>query len=586
MTLKATEVDVLVVGAGPTGLTMAAELAAQGLGCRIIDKTPVRSERSRALVVHARSLELLQKMGVADELVARGRRTIKATPFVGGRPAANVEFGDIGVDDTPYPFLLFVSQAETERVLEERLEGLGVKVERPVELLTFMQDAEGASAWLRHGEDHEETVRARYIVGADGAHSAVRKTLGLSFEGAPYPQDFVLADTEIDWAGDDDRLYFFLSQKGLLAVFPLGRPSTYRLITTRTEEPSPDAGDPTLEELQRLAMELSPLPMTLRDPNWLARFRLHHRGVDSYRAGRAFVAGDAAHIHSPVGGQGMNTGIQDAYNLAWKLAMVIEGRAPDSFLDSYHEERHPIGQRLLRTTDRMFSVVATRHPLLVALRNFLIPRILPRVMGKRFLRARAFRFVSQLGIKYPDSSIVSEELRGAGRAFRRGPAAGHRAPDGPLRLSGDGRPVSLFSLMRGTSHHLLLFGGWGLVAYGGDASDAELRDLVGEYEGLLEPHLIFAQEPAKVGGEAPVYVDESGLVHERYGLKGAGYYLIRPDGYVAFRALGSGLQPVRAYLQRMFPSSSHVPAGAPRYERPLHATATRGIHRRPSSAVR
>jgi 2-polyprenyl-6-methoxyphenol hydroxylase-like FAD-dependent oxidoreductase len=564
MTLKATEVDVLVVGAGPTGLVMAAELAVRGIGCRIVDETPVRSERSRALVVHARSLELLQKMGVADKLVARGRRTIKATPFVGRRPAANLEFGDIGVDDTPYPFLLFVSQAETERVLEDHLEGLGVKVERPIELLTFTQDAEGVSARLRHGEDREETVRARYIVGADGAHSAVRKTLGLSFEGAPYPQDFVLADTEIDWAGDKDRLYFFLSHEGLLAVFPLGRPSTYRLIATRTEEPSPDAGDPTLEELQQLARELSPLSMTLRDPNWLARFRLHHRGVGSYRAGRAFVAGDAAHIHSPVGGQGMNTGIQDAYNLAWKLALVVEGHAPDSLLDSYHEERHPIGQRLLRTTDRMFSVVATRNPLLITLRNFLLPRVLPRVMGRRFLRARAFRFVSQLGIKYPDSPIVGEELRDADRAFRRGPAAGHRAPDGPLRLAGDGSSVSLFSLMRGTSHHLLLFGDRGSAADGRDTSDTELRDLVGEYEDLFEPHLLFAREPARVRSETPVYVDESGFVHERYGMKGAGCYLIRPDGYIAFRAPGTHLQPLRAYLQKVFPWSSHIPAGAPR----------------------
>jgi len=336
-------------------------------------------------------------------------------------------------------------------------------------------------------------------------------------------------------------------------VFPLGRPSTYRLIATRAEEPTPDAGDPTLEEVQRLAAELSPLPMTLRDPNWLARFRLHHRGVDSYRAGRAFVAGDAAHIHSPVGGQGMNTGIQDAYNLGWKLALVIQGRAPDSFLDSYHEERHPIGQRLLRTTDRMFSIVATRNPLLITLRNFLLPRILPRVMRNRSRRARAFRFVSQLGIKYPDSPIVNEESRGADRPFRGGPAAGYRAPDGPLRLAGGGREVSLFSRLRGTSHHLLLFGsrdpvsdGWSETFY------AELRNLIAEYEGLLDPHLILAREPARAGTETPVYVDELGLVRERYGLKGAGCYLIRPDGYVAFRAPGPDLRSVRAYLQRVF----------------------------------
>jgi len=549
---------------------MAAELAARGIGCRIIDKAPARSRHTRALVVQARTLELMQKMGIADELVARGRRTLKVTPFVGGRRAVDVEFGDIGVDDTPYPFILFVSQAETERVLEEHLENLGVEVERPVELLTFEEDAEGVSARLRHEDGREEDVRARYVVGADGAHSVVRHTTGLSFEGDAYPQDFVLADLEIDWEGDRDRLYFFLSRRGLLAVFPLAGPSSYRLIATRAGDTPPDAGDPTLDEFQQLTAELSALPMKLHDPGWLARFHLHHRGVNSYRVGRAFVAGDAAHIHSPAGGQGMNTGIQDAYNLAWKLSLVLEGRAGDSFLDSYHQERYPVGRRLLRTTDRLFNVAATHNPVLIRLRNILLPRVLPRVMGRRSLRARAFRFISQLGIKYPGSPIVGEELQGADRTFRSGPAAGHRAPDAPLRLIGESRPTSLFSRLRGIQHHLLLFGGWGSDANGWVASDAELRALIAEYEGLLEPHLIVAGESARSGSEIPVYVDEPGLAHERYGLRGAGLYLIRPDGYVAFRAPGTNLRPLRAYLRGVYLSppserrETHDQSGASR----------------------
>ena len=550
--------EVLVVGAGPTGLTMAAELAARGIGCRIVDKAPVRSNRSRALVVHARSLELMQKMGIADGLVGRGRRTIKVTPFVGRRRAVDVEFGDIGVDDTPFPFILFVSQAETERALEGHLESLGVKVERPVELLTFTQDPEGVDARLRRPDGREETVRARYIVGADGAHSQVREAAGLAFEGDAYPQDFVLADVDLDWGGDDDRLYFFLSRRGLLAAFPLAGPSTHRLVATPSEETPSDAGDPTLEEFQQIADELSAIPMRLHDPSWLSRFRLHHRGVDRYRAGRAFVAGDAAHVHSPAGGQGMNTGIQDAYNLAWKVALVIEGRASDSLLDSYHEERHPVGQRLLRTTDRIFNVAATHNLLFITLRNALIPRVLPWVLGKRSRRARAFRFVSQLGIKYPESPIVDEELRGADRAFRNGPAAGHRAPDGPLLMAEDGSRVSLFSHLRGTPHHLLLFAGRGPDA-GGFTSDAELRNLLAGYGGMIQPHLIFAGERGQSGSGAPAFVDKSGLVHERYGLTGAGFYLVRPDGYVAFRAPGSNLRPIRAYLRRVF--LSPVPSG-------------------------
>jgi 2-polyprenyl-6-methoxyphenol hydroxylase-like FAD-dependent oxidoreductase len=441
-------------------------------------------------------------------------------------------------------------------VLEQHLEGLGVKVERPVELLTFAQNPGGVDARLRHGDGREETACARYIVGADGAHSEVREAAGLSFEGDAYPQDFVLTDVDLDWAGEDDRLYFFLSRKGLLAAFPLAGPSTHRLVASRAEEVPSDAGDPTLEEFQRLANELSSIPMRLHDPSWLSRFRLHHRGVDRYRAGRAFVAGDAAHIHSPAGGQGMNTGIQDAYNLAWKLALVVEGRAPDSFLDSYHEERYPVGQRLLRTTDRIFNVAATHNPLLISLRNLLLPRILPWLLGERSRRARAFRFISQLGIKYPDSPIVGEELGGTDRAFRRGPAAGHRAPDGPLRLAADGRQVSLFSRLRGIPHHLLLFAGRDPVA----EVPASAGELLAGYEGMIESHLIVARESTQT--EVPVYVDESGLVHERYGLEGAGCYLIRPDGYVAFRAQVPDLWPIRAYLRKVL--LSPVTSGARR----------------------
>ena len=552
----------LVVGAGPTGLVMAVELATRGVVCRIIDKAPERSRHTRALVLQARSLELLQKVGVADELVARGRRNLKATPFVEGRRAVDLELEDIGVDDTPYPFLLFVSQAETERVLEERLKGLGVEVERPVELLSFAQDPEGVDARLRRGDGREEGVRAHYVVGADGAHSAVRKGAGLSFEGDAYPQDFVLADAELDWEGEEDRFHLFLSRGGVLAVLPLAGPSSYRLIATRAENAPPGAGDPTLGEFQRLADELSPLPLRMRDPGWLARFRLHHRGVNRYREGRAFVAGDAAHIHSPAGGQGMNTGIGDAFNLAWKLALAVEGRVPESFLDSYHDERHPVGQRLLKTTDRMFSLAATRNPLLIRLRNFLLPRVAPRVLGSRPRRERAFRLVSQLGIKYPDSPVVGEDLGGADRAFRDGPAAGHRAPDGPLVLAEDGRDVSLFSRLRGPRHHLLLFGGRKPTGEGPGATAAGLDELVAEYGGLLEPHSILARKPAGMGISASAYVDESGIVHERYGLEGAGCYLIRPDGHVAFRVPGSDLRALRSFLQGLFRSPSPRRVGA------------------------
>ncbi|HEX8670582.1 MAG TPA: FAD-dependent monooxygenase [Longimicrobium sp.] len=529
------DTEVLVAGGGPTGLMLALGLVSRGIACRVVDRTPVRSDRSRALVVHARSLELLQKLGIADELVAAGRRTMAAKVFINGRPAVDFAFGEVAkVTDTPFPFTLLVSQVDTERVLERRLAALGTQVERPLELLGFAQDADAVRARVRHEDGREEEIRARYIVGCDGAHSVVRKGAGLSFEGGAYPQDFVLADLMLDWEHDDDSLYIFVSRAGLLAVFPFAEPGFYRLIATRPESVPDDAGDPSLDEMREIVRETSPIPMELRDPRWLARFRLHHRAADHYRAGRAFVAGDAAHIHSPAGGQGMNTGLQDAANLAWKLALVLRGHAPEGFLDSYEAERLPVGQRLLRTTDRLFAGTAARGPVSLALAGFLLPRIGRIALGQPRLAVRGFRFISQLEIAYPSSPVVDE----ARPRFRGGPRAGHRAPDAPVRR--DGGETTLFSLCTGAAHHLLVFGA--------DSADA-LRTLAAAHLGDVQAHHI--THSTEVPG---AWLDESGETHRRYGIAESGYYLIRPDGYIAFRAPGLDTAPLTQYLLRIFPT--------------------------------
>jgi 2-polyprenyl-6-methoxyphenol hydroxylase-like FAD-dependent oxidoreductase len=541
------DTEVLVAGGGPTGLMLALGLVSRGIACRVIDRAPVRSEQSRAMVVHARSLELLQKLGIADELVACGRRTMAANVFINRRPALRVALTDaVLAADSPFPFILLVSQADTERVLEERLARLGTRVERPVELLGFAEEADGVQARLRHADGREEAVRARYVVGCDGAHSAVRKGAGLSFEGAPYPQDFVLADLRVDWERNDGGLYIFVSSEGLLAAFPFQEPGSYRLIASRSGVVPAGAGDPTLDEFRAIASRISPFPMQLSEPRWLARFRLHHRVANHYRAGRAFVAGDAAHIHSPAGGQGMNTGIQDAANLAWKLALVLRGLAPDAFLDSYEAERLPVGRRLLRTTDRMFATASARHPVALALGGFLLPRLGVFALGKPAVRERVFRFLSQLEIAYPASPAV-EESRPRGTRFRGGPGAGHRAPDAPVARGGSAS--SLFAICTGAAHHLLVFPG----STGGDAIDA-IRTLATEHLPEVEIHRIDRTTPpaAATAGAADAWVDESGEGYRRYAVTDAGYYLIRPDGYIAFRAAGLTPEPLAAYLHRVF----------------------------------
>jgi 2-polyprenyl-6-methoxyphenol hydroxylase-like FAD-dependent oxidoreductase len=514
------DLDALVVGGGPTGATMAAELVARGLAVRVVDRSPARSDKSRALVVQARTLELLQKMGIADELVARGRRTVRVNWWVGERRAMQLDFSSVEGLDTPHPYLLFVSQAETERLLDERLAALGARVERPIELVDFTDEGARVVARLRHADGREETVGARYILGCDGAHSVVRKGAGLRFEGAPYASDFVLADVAVDADLEEGELHLFLPTRGLLALFPLPGPRRFRVLAALPEPPAHEE-DPSLDEVQAIAARLCPWPIALRDPVWLARFRLHHRGVDRYRAGRAFVAGDAAHIHSPAGGQGMNTGIQDAWNLGWKLALVARGEAPEALLDTYHAERHPVGQNLLRFTDRVFSMGTTASAAAAWLRNHVVPLVAPRVMARPRGRRLAFRFVSQLAIDYRGGPLSVE-----GGGLRGGPRAGERAPDGPFPVAGDA-DRTLFTALATPAFHLLLFTPRAAPPTGSAA---------------LAVHVVDERS------------DPGGLLRRRYGVTGPAHYLIRPDGYVAYRAAGEQFDGLRDYVRRWFPA--------------------------------
>jgi 2-polyprenyl-6-methoxyphenol hydroxylase-like FAD-dependent oxidoreductase len=535
---------------------MAAQLLAPAVHCRIIDKATARSPHSRALVVQPRTLELLDAMGLAQDLVAAGRPTPQVALYLNRERVAALDIKKTGITDTAFPFLLFVSQVETERVLEGHLNRLGAAVERPVELVSFTQDANGVTAELQHGDGRRETVRAGYLVGCDGAHSAVRKGLGLRFEGEAYAQDFILADVEISWSLGHDQLSVCLNDDGTFVVFPLKDERLYRIITIRTTAPAADAGDPTLAEMQALADQRSPVPLTLSAPRWLARFRLHHRAASAYRVGRGFVAGDAAHIHSPAGGQGMNTGIQDAANLAWKLALIVRWQAPASLLDSYHDERWPVGQALLKTTDRLFSAGTSRNRLLVGLRNLVMPTVAERVMGSRRLRARMFRFIGQLGIGYPRSPIVDENLAGAERRFRAAPGKGERAPLTVLTAAADGeKAITISPRLRSGRHHLLVFTGPPPAS-----EPAALRPKVNE---ALGPHqalcdLLFIRHGLQGEGAAPdvagdLVNDDGGVLHELYGLSGPGLYLIRPDGYIAFRTPGLDTAALAAYLRRVYP---------------------------------
>ncbi len=542
MTSPGEQLDILVVGAGPTGLTLAAQLQAFGATVRIVDRQLDRVHESRALAVQPRTLEVLRGLSVTQELVARGNDAVWVQLHAGDRTVRIRLFG-LGLADTAYPFLLFVSQAETEQVLLDHLAARGVRVERAVELVGFQADPDGLTCTLRHGDGRTEQARTRYLVGCDGAHSTVRHGARIPFKGGGYPQTFVLADLEVDGGLDADTGYAFLGQEGILFFFPLGRPASWRLLGMHpTLQGRQEPERPSLEELQALVDAFTGGRLRLHDPVWLTYFRLQHRHATRYRAGRVFLAGDAAHVHSPAGAQGMNTGIQDAWNLGWKLALATRGVAEEALLDSYDAERRPVGSFVVRFTDRAFAISTFTNPLIRALRTRVVPRVLPLALRLDRALAYGFRTISQLGISYRHSPAVQE-----GRpAPRRGPKAGDRLPD--ARIARDGQRCWLGEALAAPRLHLLLCGRPG----GWDAS--QLAAMRGRYPGALAVHHLTRQ--ATPGA----LHDVDGQALAQLGVNDTAHYLIRPDGHIGYRAAGTDLDGLGRYLTRWLPNPTPDPA--------------------------
>jgi 2-polyprenyl-6-methoxyphenol hydroxylase-like FAD-dependent oxidoreductase len=364
--------DVLIAGAGPVGLTLAAALEARGVDVVLVDKAPEGANTSRAAVIHARTLEALRGIDVSDELVRRGTIVPRFTMRDRDRALLTIDF-----DGLPgrHPYTLMLPQDITEAVLARRLDGLGGTVHRGYELDRLDQDAAGVTATMAGGE----TVRASYVVGADGMHSAVREQTAIGFAGDTYGQSFVLADVHLDWELSDNEVMLYLSPAGLVVVAPLpgGR---HRIVATVDEAPE----RPDRDHIQALLDARGPQqsPARVKDVVWSSRFRVHHRLADRYREGRVFLAGDAAHVHSPAGGQGMNTGIQDAVALASRLAGVLRDGADERILDEYEAERRPVAADVVAFTHRSTLVATVDRAGLRRLRNAAL-RVLDRIPAVR-----------------------------------------------------------------------------------------------------------------------------------------------------------------------------------------------------------
>jgi 2-polyprenyl-6-methoxyphenol hydroxylase-like FAD-dependent oxidoreductase len=485
--------DVLVVGAGPVGLTMAAELARYGLSVRIIDKSAARTDKSKALVLWSRSLELIGRMGCAEKFIAAGVRVTAANVMAGPRRIAHMTLSGLA---TPHPYALMIPQNETERLMEEHLANLSIQVERQVELLNFTQGPDTVTAVLRHTNGQEETLAAAWLIGCDGAHSTVRHGLGMDFEGDTLPSDWALADVHLAGAvPPENELAMFWHTDGVLALFPIS-PGRFRIIADIGNQGGGALRpDPTLQEMQVLLDLRGPGGITASAPIWLSAFRINERKIANYRAGRVFLAGDAAHIHSPAGGQGMNTGMQDAINLAWKLALVQRGLAGAVLLDSYSAERSEIGRKVLKNAGRLTSVAMVKGEFAQSIRNRLV-NLLTRLPPVRTAFANG---LAELSIAYPNSKLTR-----AGNHGLTGPAPGARAP-----LRDTANPVGA-----GTTPRFAFFA----------QPDAAAAPVIARYPDLLEPALRPPFDPA-------------------------GIWLVRPDEYVAMVARLGGWADIEGYLQ-------------------------------------
>src|SRR3984957_14906720 len=396
------DTDVLIVGAGPTGLVLALWLTRLGVRVRIIDKTAEPGPTSCALAVQARTLELYSQMGLSKAVVERGRKTIAANMWVAGKRAAHAVLGEMGVGLSPFPYVLIFPQDEHERLLIERLAEAGVQVERRTELTAFEDTGSRVIAHLQSADGEQETCEAAYIAGCDGAHSIVRQSLQIGFAGGIYDHLFSVADVQASGATMNGELHIALDNSDFLVVFPLRAEGQARLIGTVRQQ-AEQQHDLSWDDVNTRV--LAWINIDVKRVNWFSTYRVHHRVAAHFSKGRAFLLGDAAHIHSPVGGQGMKTGIGDAVNLAWKLAAVVRGRADVSLLDSYEPERIAFAQRLVATTDRAFTAVTSSRTLARLIRLHLVPLFLAPIYSLKAARSFMFRTVSQTAINYRGSSL-------------------------------------------------------------------------------------------------------------------------------------------------------------------------------------
>ena len=511
------QTTVLIIGAGPTGLIMASELSRYGIDYRIIDKRPERTKTSNALGIHPRTMEMLEDMHLIDNFLKLGQRIDAFSINEGGENIVHVSTNQI---ESFYNFILTLPQTYTEEIIDHHIAHLGKHVERSKALTHIEKNSDTITAKLTDAAGTTESVQCQWLLACDGAHSTVRELTKIPFVGSDLPEQFIIADVHVETNYPDNQITSFLSEDGPLAIFPI-KTGSVRLVANLLDRNRDSKQPISLLEIQEITKKRTVGLVKVKDSIWASSFWIHSKMVSQMRDGSVFFLGDAAHIHSPAGGQGMNTGMQDAYNLAWKLALVIKGQSKEELLDSYHQERHPIAEEVLRDTERMTKFILSRNPIIRLLRKTLL-----KTLMKFHKIQHAFVMkLSQLTMHYPASPIIDYE----NRVDKKGPLPGEHAPDA-FFINNEGKEKRILKVISGTLHHLLIF-------TGKKPSEETLEKIkllhewAEKQKGKMRVTVISHPKVFECFSEH-CELDTNSNLHIKYNAKQACFYLIRPDKYV------------------------------------------------------
>jgi 2-polyprenyl-6-methoxyphenol hydroxylase-like FAD-dependent oxidoreductase len=496
---------------------LANQLVRSGVRPTIIDRHAGRAVQTRALGVQARTLEIYARLGLVERALELGKRGTGANVWADGRKTARIPLGEAGRDLTPYPFSLVLGQDDNERIMGEKLSEWNLAVQWNTELTHLDQQADHVRTTLRQPDGTSREVKAAWVAGCDGARSAVRDLNRIAYPGAPYEHVFFVADTVATGSMVADEVNAYLWRDGFHLFFPMRGKDHWRVVGILPQLLRDKADVGFDDVIPSIAGEAGQ-DLSFAGCSWFSTYRISHRAAARFRDRRCFLLGDAAHIHSPVGAQGMNTGLQDAYNLGWKLALVTAGRADSALLDSYEAERVPVAQRLLRTTDRAFRLVVSDNPIAGVMRTKIFARIAARAMRREAIQKFAFRTVSQIGIHYRDSPLSLALEKPPDDA----PQAGDRFPWLKLALTAGGGVEDVFEKLDDTRFHLLVIG----------------QPLPADALPLADLLRVLAIPDDRANAAA--------LARAR--IAAPSFYLLRPDGHVGLTGAGVDVGAIKRYV--------------------------------------